>query len=693
MGLCVFLCADDVFPQPPPTPAPSENAPGNRTFSGIFQPINVTATRSRKTVVDIPGAVTRVGRPGIRKFKPTLTLNESLAGVPGIFSQNPFNFAQDLRLAIRGFGARSSFGVRGIKILVDGLPETLPDGQTQVDSIDPGIIDHIEIIRGPSSSLYGNASGGVLAITTDEWPESGLKISPRLTFGQFGLAKEQIKVAGTKDNVHYRLYASHLTFNGFRKHSETENNLFRAKFRIAADSRSDWTVSFSHLDSPTAMDPGALTREQAAANPKQANARNLLFSAGEAVEQQNIGVRYRKSLSALHALTVTAHLIRRNFSNKLPFTNGGIVEFNRIAPGAGIKSVYNRKLFGRRNRLISGVDTQHQRDDRQRFNNNLGTKGGLVLDQVEEVLGLGVYLRNEFRLTERAELVGGVRYDRIHFRAGDRFRKNGDQSGSRTLSQATGTAGAVYRWQDSLHLYANMATVFETPTTTELTNNPTGIGGFNADLNSQESVSYEIGAKGTLRQNLRYELALFFMTSDNEIVPFELPQFPRRAFFRNAGRSERKGAELSINFRPVAEVEGTVSYTYSDFRFTEFASGGTDFGGNTIPGIPVNRVYGRLRYNHPAGLFAEWEAQHVGGFFVDNENFNQNSAYTLSNLRMGWEKKFRSFRGSVFLGLNNLLDETYNANTRINAANGRFFEPGAPFNVYGGISLVYSPTS
>lgn len=693
MGWCIFLCAGDAFPQTSAAPAFPEKPFGHRTLKKVFQPINVTATRSRKTVADIPGAVSRIDRPGIRKFKPTLTLNESLAEVPGVFSQNPFNFAQDLRLAIRGFGARSPFGVRGIKILVDGVPETLPDGQTQVDSLDPGIIDHIEIIRGPSSSLYGNASGGVLAIATEDGPESGWQISPRLIFGQFGLAKEQVKVAGAQNNFRYRLYASHLKLNGFREHSETENTLFRAKFRVASDSRSDWTLSFSHLDSPTAMDPGALTREQAASNPAQANARNLLFAAGEKVEQQNAGVRYRRSVSAHHALTVAAHLIRRAFSNKLPFVSGGIVEFDRIAPGVGVKSVYNGNIFGRRNRFISGVDTQYQRDDRQRFNNDRGAKKEMVLNQLEEVLGLGFYLRDELHLTEQVELVGGVRYDRLHFRVGDRLREDGDQSGSRTLSQATGTAGAVYHWNDSLHLYANMATVFETPTTTELINNPTGVGGFNPDLNSQESVSYEVGAKGALRQNMRYELALFFMTSDDEIVPFELPESPRRAFFRNAGKSERKGAELSIKFRPVPEVEGAVSYAYSNFRFTEFAVGAADFGGNTIPGIPENRVYGSLSYSHPAGLFAEGNVQRVGGFFVDNENLHQNSAYTLANLRMGWKKKIRSFRGSVFLGLNNLLNETYNANTRINAANGRFFEPGPPFNVYGGIALVYSPTS
>lgn len=678
-----------MFAQTGRPPTGPENSLGNGPSVETLPPLKVTATRSRKKAIDIPAAIGRIDRSAVQDFKPTVTLDESLLQLPGLFFQNQFNFAQDLRISIRGFGARSPFGVRGIKVLVDGFPETLPDGQTQVDAIDPGIIDHIEVIRGPSSSLYGNASGGVVSVTTEGGPQSGWEIAPRFTFGEFGFRKQQLKLAGAENNFQYRLYSSYLQLDGFRDHSATENSLVQGKFLFSANPHSKWTLVVGHFNSPQAEDPGSLTQDQADADPEQANGRNLLFSAGEKVQQQNFGVRYQKAVSANHDLTFTTHLIRRDFSNKLPFFNGGIVEFERIAPGAGIKSVYDGKLLDRSNRLIVGIDSFYQRDDRKRFNNNQGAREQKVLDQVEAVLSVGSYLRNELRLTDSLDLVGGVRYDRIHYRVDDSHEDDGDQSGSRTLSKLSGTVGAVVHWDRFLHLYGNVATVFETPTTTELINNPSGVGGFNPDLNSQYSISYEVGVKGMLKQKFRYEMALFFMRSDNEITPFELPGLPQRTFFRNAGESERKGLELSMDFKPVPEVEAALSWTYSDFQFTEFVSGGVDVAGNDIPGIPRNRVYGRLNYTHSLGLFARWETQYVGDFFVDNENTQKNRSYTISNLRLGWKRESRPFRWSAYLGLNNLLDETYNANTRINAAGGRFFEPAPPFNIYGGISLTW----
>lgn len=689
LSLCLLLWKDSALAQTRIAPAIPETSFSSEPSPEIIPALNVTATRSKKKAINIPSAVNRVDRPAIQNSKPTVTLAEALSQIPGLFLQNQFNFAQDLRISIRGFGVRSPFGVRGVKVLVDGIPETLADGQTQLDSIDPGIIDHIEVIRGPSSSLYGNASGGVIAITTEDGPESGLEISPRFAFGGFGFAKQQLKISKAENNFRFRLYASHLELKGFREHSETENTLVQGKIRVSPSSRSGWTFTFGHFNSPQALDPGALTQDQVDTDPQQANARNLLFSAGEKVQQQNFGIRYRINPSARHEIVVTSHLIHRNFSNKLPFLNGGIVEFERIAPGAGIKSIYDGKFIGQPNRLIAGVDSQYQRDDRQRFNNRQGAKGQRVLDQVEEVLSVGPYLRNELQLTGFLDLVGGVRYDRIYYHVGDSHRDDGNQSGSRTLSQFSGTVGAVAHLHDSLHLYGNVATIFEAPTTTELINNPSGGGGFNPNLDSQTSRSYEVGVKGNINPKFNYELALFFIRSEKEIIPFELPQFPQRAFFRNAGASERKGLELSINLKPLPGVETALSYAYSDFQFTDFVSGNENLAGKDIPGIPRNRLHGQINYKHPSGFFAQWETQYVGDFFVDNSNIQKNESYILGNFRLGAEKAFSSFRGSVHLGLNNVFDKTYNANTRINAANGRFFEPAPPFNLYGGVSITY----
>ncbi len=662
-----------------------------KTRVEILEPVEVTATRSPKPILNVPNAVSRIQIEDIQKAQPTLTLDESLSVLPGLFFQNSYNFAQDLRLSIRGFGARSPFGVRGIKILVDGIPQTLPDGISQLDGIDPGIIDYIEVLRGPSASLYGNASGGVVFIVTENGPERPFEIEPKLIAGSFGLLKTQLKLGGRTQSFDYRVFGSRLELNGFREHSVTENLLFQAKFNWQAPSGSDTMLTVQKFYSPRAEDPGGLTAVQAAVNPRQSHPRNLLFDAGEEVEQEMVGLRWRKPLGASQKFSFTAHLIHRRFSNRLPFVSGGQVEFDRWVPGAAVKYINDHSLFKKSNRLIAGVDFLYQNDDRQRFNNNSGIQGAETFNQREIVDSLGIYIRDEMVVSDHWELIAGGRFDRIHYRVSDSFVADGDQSGSQTFSQGSGNLGALYHLTPQLVLYLNGSTVFETPATTELINNPSGAGGFNPGLQPQTSYSIELGIKGN--PGIEYELALFYIRTEDEITPFELAAFPGRTFFRNSGTSERKGVEAWLRWRPNKNWRATVSYTYSDFEFRNFESGGQDFRGNRIPGIPVHRAAGRIQYQHPQGWFASLQSEHVSRFYVSNDNTAENSAYTATRLELGIKQQWRSVRGTLFLGLNNVLDENYNANTRINAAGARYFEPAPPFNMFAGVSLTWTPSN
>ncbi len=655
-----------------------------------LEPIEVTATRSAKPVQNIPNAVARIEKEDIQKGQPALTLDESLSILPGLFIQNPYNFAQDLRISIRGFGARSPFGIRGIKILVDDIPQTLPDGISQLDAVDPGIIDYIEVLRGPSASLYGNASGGVISIFTENGPNDPFEIESKVVTGSFGLLKTQIKLGGRTSTSDYRVFGSRLELNGYREHNVTENLMFQTKLNWQAASGSDTQWTFQKFHSPRADDPGGLTEFQAAINPRQAHPQNVLFDVGEEVDQETLGWRWRKPLGQRQDLTFTAHLIHRDFSNRLPFVSGGQVEFERWAPGAALKYINNHSLFTKSNRWIAGLDFLYQNDDRQRFNNNSGAQGAETLRQREIVDSLGVYIRDEMILSDDWELTAGARYDRIHYRVNDAFLADGDQSSAQTLNQGSGTLGVLYHLTQEHRVYLNSSTVFETPTTTELINNPSGTGGFNPNLKPQTSYSLELGLKGNL--GIEYELALFYIRTEDEITPFELAAFPGRTFFRNSGTSERKGVEAWLRWRPHKNWQGTVSYTYSDFEFQKFVVSGVDFKGNRLPGIPVHRAVGQIEYRYPEGWFGSMLTEYVSQFYVNNENTAENSAYTRIQLKMGMEKRWGSVRGSMFLGINNLLDVSYNANTRINAAGGRYFEPAPPFNLFAGISLTWNPS-
>lgn len=648
-----------------------------------MEPVMVTSPRVATPLDKVPAAISAVGQDDIQTGQPTVGLDESLVRIPGVFSQNRFNFAQDLRLAIRGFGTRAAFGIRGIKILVDGIPHTLPDGQSQVDSLDLGLVQRIEVIRGPTSALYGNASGGVISIVTEDGPARPV-LQTRTTHGAFGLWKMHLKTGGQAGPLNLLFNASRLELGGYRDQSRTESLIVNGKLRLRLDAASDLTALITVLDSPRADDPGGLTAAQVEADRRQAAPLNRRFRAGEEVAQQRFGLVYRRDLGSLHEVELTSYVITRQFRGRIPFR---VVEFDRYVLGGSAQYIHHGRLFGNDSRLALGLDVQHQLDQRQNFDNEAGLPGATVLlDQDEAVTSLGVYVQEEFRLLDRLTLVLGGRYDRVRFEVEDFLLANGDDSGTRTFDQLTGRFGLLFDPWPGLNLYVAIAQSFETPTTTELVNRPDGQGGLNPEVEPQRAINYEVGVKGQAFERLRYQLALFYILLQDELIPFEEAG---RVFFRNAGESERYGVELGLTFALLDGLRASLAYSYLDATFREFVKNGVDLAGNAIPGLPPHQVFGELLYRHPAGLYGGIDVLYVGGFFVDDENTEKNGAYTVANLRLGYEHVRRGWKIAPFLGLQNLFDERYNSNVRINAVGGRFFEPAPVFNIYGGLTVAY----
>ncbi len=660
-----------------------ENAPAAE------EPIVITITGGRiaPPVDRAPAAISVVGQDKIQRGTQQLGLDESLAGVPGLFMQNRYNFAQDLRISMRGFGARANFGIRGIKILVDGVPQTLPDGQGQVDSIDLGSAEQIDVIRGPASSLWGNASGGVINITTEDGPLQPF-VDAGTAFGDFGYRKYQLKTAGDVGSVNYLANGSRLELDGYRDHSRVETDRFNTKVRFAIDESSNLVALVNLTDSPIAQDPGALTREQMDLDPTQARQRNVIFDAGERVEQQKLGLVYHKTFDDRRTLTVRNYYVWRDFENRLPFVGGGAVRLDRFLLGGGVLYTHDGDFMGLNNRLVAGIDLDKQNDDRQRFDNNQGVLGALGFDQKETVTGAGAFVRSELSATEQLDLFVGARYDRIEFDVDDRFLINGDDSGQRTIEQVSPMIGIVYDLSPRTNLYANISTSFETPTTAEFAN-PSGQGGLNPELEPQTATNYELGIKGTISSAIRYEAALFHIDIEDELIPFEVAGQPGRTFFVNAGESTRDGVELSLSAPVTPHLSASVSYTYSDFVFDRFAgSQGHVFDGNRIPGVPKHLLVAGLSYQR-RGFFADWEVVHVDEFYVDNANSEKNDSYTVSNAKAGYAGDHDNWEWTLYLGVNNLFDAAYAANVRINAFGGRYFEPAPERNLYTGMHLRY----
>lgn len=660
-------------------PAAAQDVPRN---GNALDEIVVTATMIERTLDQVPAAVSVVGQDDIQFGRQQLALDEALARVPGMFMQNRYNFAQDLRVSIRGFGARAQFGIRGVKVLVDGIPETLPDGQGSVDSIDLGAASQIEVLRGPSSSLYGNASGGVISVVSE-----GAGADPfaevRVTGGSDEFQKVQLKTGGQTERLNYLISLSDSEYEGFRQQSNAENRQLTGRFDLDLGKDRSLLTSVNFTDQPVSDDAGGLPLALATTTPWAAWPTNVTFNAGEALTQSRIGFVYNTPAGERGTITARNYYVSRDFVNLLPVLAGGNVDLDRKFMGGGFSYNYDGVWLDRPNRLIVGFDFDDQDDDRRRYNNLQGSQGPLTFDQNEHVTSQGVFIQNELSVSERVLLTLGVRFDQVEFDVTDRFLTDGfDDSGTLDFDDTSPMAGVVVDLSDRVNFYATYSTAFETPTTTEL-NKPDLTGGFNPSLDPQLATNFEVGLRGEIGTSQRYELALFTIDVEDELVPFEVPGSPGRNFYQNAAESGRDGFEFSWIANPTDRLRTTVSYAYSDFEFKSFGTAS----GNTIPGTSQNVLYGEVSWKHPRGWYAAGDVLYIDEQFGDNANTALIPDYTLANVRFGYDAEHGSMRISPFVGLNNMFDETYTANVRINPVGGRYYEPGPGRTLFAGVLL------
>lgn len=597
-----------------------------------------------------------------------LSLDDALQGLPGVFAQNQYNAAQGLRPSIRGFGARAAFGVRGIQVLVDGVPLTLPTGQTELDAIDLQSVTQVDVLRGPAAAALGNAAGGVISIQTRDAGQAR-RGELLLGIGELGAqqwrAEGQGKIAGQLRGI---ASVRHSELDTQREHANTRTTLASAKLQTDA-----LAIRVSANDT-TSQDPGALNADQRRANRDQAAPRNLQFNAGERIRQQSLSARW---VSATEAWTLSGHAGQRGFETRLPFQGGGQVAFDRSF--GGFNAAWQQG-FGALS-LTIGADTQLQRDDRSRYDNLDGQRGDLTLLQDESADAAGLHANAQIALGGGWTLPLGLRYDRLRLNVDDRFLSDGDDSGRRNFDDWSGAIGLAKQWQSPWSAWLRVASSFESPTTTELAN-PNG-GGFNPNLNAAEALNTEVGV---LRETerLRLEAVIFSIAIDDELVPFELASQPGRDFFRNAGSSNRDGLELAVNWKITNHWSLAASATRARYRFDDAMLGGTDVSGNRTPGLPEQTASLSLDWNNDTWRVGG-SLRGVGDLQADDENTTRVPGYATLRLYGGLEIG----RYAITAGVNNMLDADYNDNVRINAFGGRSFEPAPGRNVWARLAVNF----
>jgi iron complex outermembrane receptor protein len=702
LGLLGLALSSPVFSQEPVRP---DTAGRDTTKVRQLPEIKVTVTRTEEPLQKVPYAVGVLDRKDIQRGQPTVGLDEALNNLPGVVVANRYNFSLDQRISIRGFGSRSNFGVRGLKILLDGVPQTLPDGQSQLTNVDFGDIERAEVLRGASSSLYGNASGGVIALTSERAAAGPFAQRVRVNGGSGkrdhdAFYKAQTWTSARSGSISGTLSLSQFKADGFRQHSAAEFRLLNSGIDYAVSGSTLATLRLSLADDPRAQNPGALTRAEYNANPDSAAANNIRRGADKDAQQYQLALGMRHFGASGNEFEATIFGLLRDLANPLaapPFTGapptaGTYVAIDRAVGGA--RAGINQRLgHGDRSpRLTTGADLQRMRDDRENFVSNAGQRTAVVLlDQRETVTELGPFAQVHWSPNQQVLLSAGARYDWVRFDVADRFLADGDDSGAKTMAAVSGNIGLSWSLNDRFVPYLNVSTSFETPTTTELVNKPDGSGGINPELGPQRAVNYEIGMRGRPDSRVTYSVAVFLGRVKDAIV--QQAEVGGRAFFRNAGRTHNDGAELGLSVSPVPGLTLNGAYTYAHYRFADYTlADGTVLDGNRLPGVPEHFWRIGLRTSLPADFYLDADQTISSSIVADDTNklWVDSWGAGVTNLRLGWSGQAGQMQIAPFLGLNNLWDRRYVASVTLNGVGGRVFEPAPRRVIYVGTEIGYS---
>lgn len=672
------------------------------TLPKALEAVEISATRMTLTDLKAPLAVTVLTKDRLQKATQQLSPYEVLSAIPGVFAMNPDNFTQDLRISIRGFGARSAFGIRGIRIFTDGLPEGTPDGQADVDNLDMGIVRQMEVLRGAASGLYGNAAGGVIYMLTENPTSRKPLLEVQLSRGSFGFQRYQLKIGQKLGNFSYFLNGSHNDTEGYRVESQMKNTLLNAKLAYDFNAHTKLTLLANYGDSPLANDAGALTKAQVEANPRQAGATNLLFQTGEKVTQSRVGATFETKLAQKHTLTARTFYTTRQLLNRLALAANGYGDLKRTYYGAALGYQLNEVIFKMPYRLKLGLDIENQADTRQRFSYVKTVNNGVttynpdknVLNQLEAFQSTGVYVLQELQPIAPLLVSVGVRYDDLNLRLTDNYLTDGNQSGKRHFSKVNPMLGVNYSVAKNAAIYANYSSTFESPTLNELSNNPENTGGFNPNLAPQQAKSYEIGTKGTFSlknekntEGVKWDLAVFQIETENDLVPYQITGQTGKTFYRNAGKTLRHGVEIGLSMPLNTAWTFHYTHTISDFKYKTYSVNTTVFDNKILPGIPKNSVQLELRYAGVKGFFASVQGRIVSKIYANDGNTALADGYALLNLRLGKTMTLKGCAFEPFLGINNLTNINYIANVQINAQSDRYFEPASLQYVFGGLKF------
>lgn len=680
--------------------------PSGSAEETTLNPVVVTGSRVEADSFDLPYSVDAVDMTQAGKTNLNVNVSEALGAQPGLVIQNRQNYAQDLQISIRGFGARSAFGVRGVKLITDGIPASNPDGQGQAATFNLDTAERIEVLRGPFSSVYGNHAGGVIQLFSRDG-EGEPRLTGRMLAGAWGTTRFGIGLEGASGNVGYVIDASRFDTDGYRDHSAARRDQGFAKITTRPDADSKLTLIASGLRQADTQDPLGVTWNTWKSNPRAVESVATQFNTRKSIDHLQGGATYERRIGESQ-LQVVAYAGRRSViqyqaipvaPQAAPRHAGGVIDFDRNFQGFGARWSTEHALEGKATlTLTAGFDYDRSEDDRRGYENFIGTtlgvKGALRRNEIDTVTSLDPYLQAVWK-SGPWQAHAGIRHSRVDFEVDDRYitGANGDDSGSVDYRRTTPALGLMYAVSPVFNLYVSAGAGFETPTLNELSY-ATPTTGFNFGLSPSRSKQLEAGVKAFVGDGARINAALFEIRTKNEIVVAE--SVGGRTSYTNAGETLRRGFELSAESALTDTLTGRAALTWLDASYDRaFVTniGGTPTtipAGNHLPGVPRFAAFGELAWQPMHGLTLAAEALHRGKVYVNDLNDARPApAYTLINLRLSAEQTVGRWTFSELLRLDNVFDREHIGSVIVGAANGRYYEPGLERSWYAGISAGY----
>jgi iron complex outermembrane receptor protein len=674
--------------------APAAAGAEETARSAALPTVVVTATREEQSSFDLPMAIDAVGRERTQEHGGRVNVSESLGRVPGTAVQNRETYAQEQQVTLRGFGARSQFGVRGIKVLADGIPASTPDGQGGTGLFDLGSAERIEVLRGPFSALYGNHSGGVIQVFTEDGPAQPT-VTPSITLGSYGSRRLGLKFGGQWGSTNAIASISRFDTDGYREWSAARKEQLNGKVRYAGDGGDAWTFVVNALDQPDNLDPLGLTAAQVAQDRRQANPAARTFGTRRSLRNAQTGAVYERPLGGGDALRAVAYVGERSNEQYLAFSgvgatsSGGVSAFDRTFWGTGLRWTRRADELT----LTTGIEYDQADDHRTGFVNDFGVKGALRRDEDNTVWQAGAYAQGQWRFAPDWTAHAGLRYSRVDFRSRDRYivGANPDDSGDAAYGDWTPAIGIVFRATSRVNVYANLGRSFETPTFIELAYRPGGATGLNFALKPSVSTHAELGVKAIAGADALLTAAIFDIDTRDEIVVDT--NVGGRTTYRNAAATRRRGAELAFDARFGRGLAAYLSATYLDAKFSESFAGsaGPVAAGNRIPGVPNYTVAAEASWRHAAsGFGAGVELRWNGKVWVDDVNSEAAANYLVAHVHAGFEQRAGGWRLQEFVRVDNLLGRKYIGAVYVNDGNGRYYAPAAERAYLVGLSAAYA---